>query len=160
MCCRTLSKFKPDQWERCLQHLLGTFFFHSYWYYKWAFEVQTMSMRLLFLTPARHVFFISIDITGGHLKFKLDEQDHCLQHLLSMLFFHSNWYYRWVFEVHSRSMRCAEQVLQTTVSFTWYELHMPTYKINRSGKKMCRAGFEDNSHIDIVWTLNVILLYQ
>ena len=49
-----------------------------------------MSRRPLSVTPARQVFFsIPIEITGGHMKFKLDERDRCLQHLLGTFFSNS-----------------------------------------------------------------------
>ena len=54
----------------------------------------------------------------------------------------------------------AEQVLQTTVSLTLFELQMSTCNTNRNEKKTCRAGVADNGLIYIVCTSNVHLYYQ
>ena len=53
--------------------------------------------------------------------------------------------------------KCAEQVLQTMVSLTLFELQMPNCNINRNEKKMCRAGVADNALIDMFWTTNAHL---
>ena len=45
----------------------------------------------------------------------------------------------------------AEQVLQTTFSLIWFEIHLPTCNIIRNEKKTCRAGVADNALIYMVW---------
>ena len=51
----------------------------------------------------------------------------------------------------------AEQVLQTMVSLTLFELNMSSCNINRNEKKTCQAGVADNILIDMVWTTNAQL---
>ena len=52
--------------------------------------------------------------------------------------------------INRNEKKRAEQVLQTTVSLTLFVLQMSTCIINRNEKKTCRAGVADNGLIDIV----------
>ena len=55
--------------------------------------------------------------------------------------------------------KCAEQVLQTTFSFIWFEIHLPTCNIIRNEKKSAEQVLQTtaNGLIDMVVTSNAHL---
>ena len=53
--------------------------------------------------------------------------------------------------INRNEKKHAKQVLQTTLSLIWFEIHLPICNIIRNEKKTCRAGVADNALIYMVW---------
>ena len=59
--------------------------------------------------------------------------------------------------INRNKKKRAEQVLQTTFSLIWFEIHLPTCNIIRNEKKTCRAGVADNALIYMALNTNAHL---